>query len=702
MIEFRPDRRKFLKQSAGITGAGLLIGINWSCSSEDPGSLNSKQFTPNAWLNINDQGAITVIINESEMGQGPYTSLPMLVAEELNADWRDIRIERASLDSVYGYQLTGGSTSIRKAWETLRQAGAIAKEMLRQAAAGIWQVPVSECTANLSRIEHKPTERSLTYADLAPHAARLDLPENVKLKVPGEFEIISKSIPRLDTPDKINGKAQYGVDIKLPGMQYATITHCPVFGGKPKNINTSKALQADGVLDVFKIDEGVVVVAKDTWSAFKGKANLEIEWDFGEKTSLSSDSIIETLRGLSPDDSTQAAKHGQPEDLLQSEFVANEYILPFQAHATMEPMNCTASFEGKKLRIWAPTQSPSEALDVARSVSQNKIKRTVDKVKRKLFGLEDDSIEINTTLLGGGFGRRLEQDFVAEAVKIAQHTDKPIQLLWTREEDTQHDFYHPLTLHEMRGALDENGLPSAWQHTIKGPNAKPWGAVTLPYEIPNFKVDLINIGKILPVGAWRSVHHAYNTYAIEHFFDELSRAGNHDPLELRLQLMTSQPRLAKTLAIAAEKTNWDYKSGLYGAASHMGFGSFASEIVQLEENNKGLKVAKVTCVIDCGIAVNPDQIKAQIEGSIIFGLTAAIKSSIHIRDGRTVERNFYDYPILSMSETPAIEVIIVESVEDPGGVGEPGVPPLAPALANALLAARGTPIRTLPIKKVLS
>jgi CO/xanthine dehydrogenase Mo-binding subunit len=520
----------------------------------------------------------------------------------------------------------------------------------------------------------------------------------VFLKEPAEFRLIGKAIRRIDIPDKLNGRAKFGIDTRLPGMRYATITHCPVFGGKPKTVNDQAARAIKGVLDVFTIEDGVVVLASDTWSAFKGKAALQIEWDPGGKRNLSSESIIETLNSRRIDDSTQVAKTGHPEGILSgASTLESSYHLPFQAHVTLEPMNCTASYEAGKLRVWAPTQSPSEALDTARAAIQSKVSRGAKKMLRKLFDIEDDSVEINTTLVGGGFGRRLTQDFVKQASHIAKRIEGPVQLVWTREEDVQHDFYHPLTLHQMRGKLDEKGMPLAWHHIIRGPNAKRYGATKLPYAIPNIRVDVIDIGKVLPLGPWRSVERHYNTFAIEHFFDELARSGKHDPLQLRLQLMSDHPRLKKTLEVAAELSGWSYATGLYGVAAHIGFGSYVSEIVQLKEEHDRLKIAKIICVLDCGIVINPDITKAQMEGSIIFGMTAALKSAIKIQDGRVAQSNYHNYPILNMAETPPIEVHLIDSRENPGGVGEPGVPPLAPAIANALLAATGEPARELPL-----
>ncbi len=699
MNNFQPDRRKFLKLSAGVAGSSLIIGVNWSCSSERPNDIDEDKFRPNAWLKIDPQGIVSVIVAESEMGQGPYTGLATILADELDLDWQDVRVERAPLDPVYGHQSTGGSTSIRKGWVVMRQAGAIAREMLRQAAAQVWQVPVSECETRLSRVEHSLSDRSLSYAELIPRAKNIAIPENVSLKATNQFRIIGKPISRLDAADKINGKAQFGIDIRLPGMQYATITHCPVFGGKLKQVEKTKALEVEGVIDVFTIDEGVVVLAKDTWSAFKGRNALEIEWDFGDKASLSSDSIIDSLREMRADDSTVVTTtHGDPNEVLKGDSLEREYIFPFQAHMTMEPMNCTAHLQNGKLRIWAPTQSPSGALETANSVSRSKLTRGINKVKRKLFDWRDDSIEINTTLLGGGFGRRLEQDYVAEVTQIAEHTESPVQLIWTREEDIQHDFYHPLTMHEIKGRLDENGMPLAWHHTIKGPKPRSKGSSQLPYKIPHTRIDLIKSpNETIPIGYWRAVEHTYNVFAVEHFFDELARSGNQDPLELRLKLLSAEPRLRKTLEIAADLSGWSNESSMFGVASAEGFGSYTTEIVELKADKDRLSIAKVTCVIDCGIAINPDIIKAQMEGSIVFGLTAALKSSISFKHGRTEQSNYRDHPILSMAETPPIEVFIVDSTQNPGGVGEPGVPPLAPALANAILAANGSATHHLPL-----
>jgi isoquinoline 1-oxidoreductase subunit beta len=699
MTSFRPDRRRFLKLGAGAAGMSLVLGISWSCSADKSTESADKPggFSANAWLRIDEEGIVTVMVAESEMGQGLFTAIPMLVAEELKVNWSQIRYEHAPLEPVYGFQLTGGSTSIRNSWQTMREAGAIVRELLLEAAAASWKVPVGECLAREGEVEHSPSGRSLHYGQLAHLASMQAIPENVHLKAANEFTIIGRPIARLDCADKINGKAKFGIDIKLPGMLYATVAHCPVFGGKPKHIDSKQARQVAGVLDVFTIDEGVAILAKNTWSAFTGKAALQIEWEPGDRQVLSSESIVEDLRARPINQSTMILSQGNPQEMLGSDAINNVYTLPFQAHVPLEPMNCTASYEHGTLRVWAPTQSPSRAYETARSATQSRLSRAANKLMQKLFDSQDESIEINTTLLGGGFGRRLKQDFVSEAAQIARRIEKPVQLVWTREEDVQHDFYHPLTIHEMRGALDAQGLPLAWHHTIKGLDAKSGGAINLPYDIPHIRVDLIDAGSMLPVGPWRSVEHHYNAFAVEHFFDEMARAGKRDPLELRLRLMSKAPRLKKTLEMAAERSGWSPSSGLFGVASHAGFGSYTTEIVQLVEQGDRFKIAKITCVIDCGIVINPDIAKAQIEGAVVFGMSAALKSSIRISDGRVQQSNYHNYPILSMAETPPIDVILIDSQEKPGGVGEPGVPPLAPAIANAILAATQKPVRELPI-----
>lgn len=700
MKAFHPDRRRFLKLSTAAFGSGLILGVNWSCSpdNEIPDSRTDTGFSPNAWLIITAAGTTTIFVAESEMGQGPYTLMPMLVAEELELDWKAISVKHASLDPAYGWQATGGSTSIRKGWITLRQAGAIAREILLQAGASSMQVPVSDCEARLGMIVHTPTGQKMAYAELVDIAAKLPVPETVLLKEPGEFVILGQPLPRTDIPEKVNGKARFGIDTRLPDMLYATITHCPVFGGSAKRIDDTEARKIRGVKDIFEIDEGVVVVAADTWTAFKAKEALQITWNPGANATLSSKQLADRLRKLSSEDGETTWQQGENADSDGiAKIIRADYLQPLQAHMTLEPMNCTAHFrEDGKLQIWAPTQSPSSARETAKARSQSIVERGIN----KLFGEGKGSIEVQTTLLGGGFGRRLKQDFVAEVVQIAQRFKHPVQLVWPREEDIQHDFYHPLTLHRMRGAIDKTGQPVTWEHFISGPRVDADGASPPPYAIPDIRVILKDIGEVIPRGPWRSVSTHYNAFAVEHFLDELAHAGKQDPLELRLQLLKSHPRLQNVLKTAAKSAGWpaDTNARYLGIAALSSFGSHVAEVVELRPTAKqGLVVHKVTCAIDCGVVINPDIVKQQMEGSIIFGLTAALKSKITIENGQVEQSNYHNCPILKFDETPEIEVIILSNEEEPGGIGEPGVPPLAPALANAVLAATGQPVRELPI-----
>lgn len=700
MKPFRPDRRKFLKLSATALGSGLVLGINWSCSSDDqtPEDETAEHFNPNAWLIIDNSGITTIFVAEAEMGQGPYTLMPMLLAEELDIEWSAISVKHASLDPAYGWQSTGGSTSIRKGWSTLREAGAIAREILLQAGATAMQVPVGDCKAERGNIIHVPSARKKPYSELIEIATTLPIPETALLKELHEFVIIGQSLPRTDIPEKVNGKARYGTDTKLPDMLYATITHCPVFGGRAKRFDASEARKIQGVKDIFEIDEGVVVVATDTWTSFKAKDTLQITWDFGENAEVSSAGIADKLRKLSPDQGETSWQEGDADSLLSSarNIVSATYLQPLQAHVPLEPMNCTAHFRRDgKLQIWAPTQSPSKARGTAKLTSQSVVERGLN----KLFGA-NDGIDVHTTLLGGGFGRRLKQDFVAEVVQIAERFEQPVQLLWTREEDIQHDFYHPMTLHKMRGVVDDDGIPVAWEHFISGMEIVAGGASPPHYAIPNIQVMMADIGEIIPRGPWRSVFAHYNAFAVEHFLDELAAAGKQDPLTLRLRLLEEHPRLQKVLQAAAQSANWpgNGTSSYLGIAALSSFGSHVAEVVELRPAEKqGLVVHKVTCAIDCGVVINPDIVKQQMEGSIIFGLTAALKSKITVDKGRVEQSNYHNYPILKFDETPEIEVIILSNEEEPGGIGEPGVPPLAPALANAILAATGRPVRELPV-----
>jgi isoquinoline 1-oxidoreductase subunit beta len=709
MYSFNPDRRRFLKITGTIAGSSLLIGLNWGCSNEggagdDSSGQQKESFSPNAWLRITPDEIVTVIVAESEMGQGPYTLMPMMVAEELEVKWDQVLVERASVDPVYGYQMTGGSGSIRKGWSTLRQAGAIAKEILLKAAALKMVVPYSECRAESGKVVHVNSGKSLSYGQLIEASADIEIPQQIFLKEPDEFKIIGSSVQRKDVPGKIDGTAKYGIDTRLPEQLFATTVHCPVFGGHATTFNSAEVKENKSIIDVFKINQGVAIVAKDTWSALSAAKEIKIEWSEEINSKLSTESIIKTIKQADTLHEEKAVQKGNVELAFNMTGLtySQQYLQPFQAHVAMEPMNCTAWFKPEgTLEIWAPTQSPSEAYGVARNLTQSRVERGLKKIKNAIFDGYDDSISVNTTLLGGGFGRRLKQDFVSEAVQIAEHFQQPVQLVWSREEDVQHDYYHPLTAHEMKAVLDSKGIPTGWEHIIKGAGVSSGGAEH-SYEIANQSIKVFDTGEIIPKGPWRSVAPHYNVYAVEHFLDELAIKGKNDPVKLRLSLLSKSPRLRHVLELAADSVNWPGSSNggsSYGSAVSSSFGSHVAQILELDKmSEQEYRVKKVVCVIDCGVVINPDIVKQQMEGSIIFGLSAATKSRITLKNGRVEQSNYHDYPILSMAETPEIEVIIVQNEEEPGGIGEPGVPPVAPALANALMADTGQAVRELPIK----
>jgi isoquinoline 1-oxidoreductase beta subunit len=702
MFDIKLDRRRFFKVSgAGLFGAGLVLAMRWDELPAQEGKTSSRAapFQPNAWLKIGSDGSVIVYIVESEMGQGPITLMPMILAEELEVAWDDIAVEHAPLKPVYGYQSTGGSSSIRKGWATLRSAGAMAREMLISAAALQWTVSRQDCYTENSFVIHRPSDKRLRYAELALAAADLPLPAQVRLKTPDEYKILGTAIPRLDIPQKVNGSARYGIDVDLPNMLYATTVHCPVLGGKPRRINDSRAKTIPGVHHIFSIDSAVAVVAEDTWTAMKTAKALHIQWDEGANKHISSQHIRERLQQAAQQHGTTAFAHG---DIAKATDAAKKtsavYDLPFQAHAPMEPMNCTALVKDGRVEVWAPTQSPSGAQNTAAEYGLSKASYYLNKVSRRLQLSDQDAVEIHTTLLGGGFGRRLKQDYVAEAVQIARKVERPIKLTWSREEDIQHDFYHPYTFHIMEGSVDAKGKPLSWWHRLAGIGSPD--ATELPYAIPNVKIDLAPLDIPIPTGPWRSVSHHYFAFAQETFFDELAHLGKQDSLQLRLELLKDS-RMRGVLELAAEKAGWGktlIEGHFLGLAVHHCFGTYVAEAVEISVDDKAqIQVPRVVVAIDCGIIINPDIVAAQMDSSVVFALSAARKASISIENGHVQQSNFHDFPILRLDEMPKVETYMVKNNESPQGIGEPGVPPLAPALANAVFAATGTPVRSLPL-----
>ncbi len=696
---FHPDRRRFLKATAAVAGGALLIGINWSRGVEaaEQEADGSEDFQPNAWVALHADGRVEITVAESEMGQGPYTLMPMLVAEELEVPWSSISVLRAGVDPVYGFQLTGGSTSIKKGWVLLREAGAIARQLLLMAAARQWGIAPERCRARDGQV-FDDSGRSIAYTRLVGLAASLPMPDKAWLKPPEDFHVIGQPLPRTDVPQKVTGQAVYGIDVRRPGQLFATVVHPPVFGGRLRAFDDTGARESPAVVDVFAIDQGVAVVARDTWSAFKAAQRLSIDWDPGERSGFRSQDWEDRLRGYDARPPSREHVRGTPEAVTGDRIEA-EYLQPFQAHMTLEPMNCCVHFDDGKLRIWAPTQSPSLAYGSAKRLTQNRIERGWHKLLNKVFGGYDDSIEVNTTLLGGGFGRRLEQDYVEEAIQIAARFEVPVQLVWTREQDVRNDFYHPMTYHRMAAELDAQGMPRLWLHDIAGGGVSSWGA-RHDYAIPHQRIRSYDFEPPIPKGPWRSVAPHFNVFAVEHFIDELARQAGHDPLDYRLQLLPDG-RLKRCLLRLAERVKADglNKNERIGYAAASTFDSHVAEAVVLRDLGTGrYRVDRVYCVIDCGIVINPDIVRQQMESSIVYGLTAATLTEITVENGQVQQSNFHDVPALRLHQLPEIFVDIVDSTQKPGGLGEPGVPPLAPALANAWLASTGKPLRRLPLR----
>jgi isoquinoline 1-oxidoreductase beta subunit len=711
----RIPRRDFLKTSAAI-GSGLCIAAYIpelaARTSENP-PASGAVFAPNAFVLIAPDDSVIIIANHSEMGQGVYTSLPMLLNEELEADWSKIKVEAAPVNAaynhtVYGLQMTGGSTTTPSEWERFRKMGAMARLMLVDAAAQKWNVPASECTVEKGVVLHKSSGRRATYGSLVSAASQLKPPADISLKDPKQFTLIGKPVRRLDTPSKINGTAQFGLDVRLPGMLFALVARPPVFGGKVVSFDASEALKIKGVRAVEQIPSGVAVIATAFWPAKLGREKLKITWDDGENANLSTPQMIADFSKQSASPGAVAKKTGDPSAALASaaKSITAEYDVPYLAHAMMEPLNCVVDLRSDSCELWTGTQF--ETVDRANAA--------------KTAGLAPEKVKINTTLLGGGFGRRanVASDFVVEAVHVAKIAKAPVKVIWTREDDLAGGWYRPMWHDRFAAGLDASGNPIAWTHTIVGQSiltgtafepygvkdgidsASVEGAADLLYGIPNLQVDLHTPKIGVPVQWWRSVGHSHTGFSVESFFDEVAHAGGKDPCELRRTLLANQPRMLAVLNLVAEKGGWGKPLAPgrgRGIATHFSFDSYVAQVIEASVEKDGtVRVHRVVCAVDCGRTVNPDIVKAQMEGGIVFGLTAALKTEITLENGRVQQHNFYDYPMLRMFESPEIEVHIVPSEQNPTGVGEPSVPPVAPALTNAIFAVTGKRIRRLPIR----
>ena len=666
----------------------------------------------NAFIGIGPDERVTITVNKSEMGQGVYTSLPMLIAEELECEWKKIRVESASVEAVYnhtvyGIQMTGGSTSVSSEWERMRKLGAAAREMLIAAAAETWKVEKASCRAENGRVVHS-SGKTLTYGQLAAKAATMPVPEEVPLKDPSAFKIIGHPMPRLDTPEKVDGQAVFGLDAKIPGMLTAVVARSPVFGGKVKSFNAEKAKAVPGVNEVLQVESGVAVLAADFWSANRGRRALEVVWDEGPDAKLSTAAMREDYASLAKTPGVLAHKEGRPQAAFggAAQKIDAEYEVPYLAHAMMEPLNCLVDLRDHSCEIWTGTQFQTVDRDAAARVA----------------GLKKEEVKIHTLFLGGGFGRRANphSDFVVEAVQVAKAARKPVKVVWTREDDIKGGYYRPMWYDRIQAGLDANKNLVAWQHTVVGQSiikGSPFenglsrdgiditsveGAEDLPYEIPNVLVDLHSPVLKVPVQWWRSVGHSHTAFVVESFMDEVAHLAGKDPFEFRRDLLARHPRHKGVLELAAQKSGWGKTlppDRARGIALHESFGSFVAEVAEVSVNAAGkVRVHRVVCAIDCGKFVNPNTIAAQMESCIVYGLSAALYGAITFKDGRVEQRNFNDYPILRINEMPEVEVHIMPSQEEPGGVGEPGVPPIAPAVANAVFALTGKRIRRLPIR----
>jgi isoquinoline 1-oxidoreductase beta subunit len=709
------SRRRFLTVSAAV-GGGLLIGFTTDPSIgtvEAAKMAATKPFTPNAFVRIGSDGQVVMIMPYVEMGQGTYTSIPMLIAEELEVDLKQVRLEHAPPDEklygnplLGGIQATGNSNAVRASWQPLRQAGATARTMLVAAAASRWSVDPASCRAEKGDVIHVASGRRLKYGALVADAAKLPLPapESVTLKRAGDFKLIGTPAKRLDTPAKVNGTAVYGIDVRPPGVKIATLAQSPVFGGRVKSVDDTKAKAVNGVRQIVRLEDAVAVVADHMGAAKKGLAALNIEWDDGPHAKLDTATIVNVLENATLNPGAVAQNIGDVDKAMASAATKVEanYQVPFLAHATMEPMNCTVHVRKEGCEIWVGNQALARAQATA----------------AKTTGFPLEKVVVHNHLIGGGFGRRLEIDGVTRAVQIAMQVDGPVKVVWTREEDIQHDMYRPCFFDRLSAGLDDKGMPVAWNHRFAGSSviarwAPPFfkdgldgdtteGAIDLVYALPNLHVEYLRVEPPgIPTAFWRSVGPSHNVFVTESFIDELAAAAKQDPVAYRRVLLDKTPRARAVLDLATQKAAWGkpLPEGVgRGVSVQFAFATYLAQVAEVEVSKDGsVRVRRVVCAVDCGTVVNPDTVKAQIQSAVIFGITAALHGEITLKNGRVEQSNFHDYQMLRINEAPAIEVHIVNSTEAPGGMGEAGTSAVAPAITNAIFAATGKRIRKLPV-----
>ncbi|HEX3727610.1 MAG TPA: xanthine dehydrogenase family protein molybdopterin-binding subunit [Pirellulales bacterium] len=691
-------RRGFLK-----VGIGAAAGLTLSFAIPEKSVLRAQgsnvgTFPLNGYIHIGADDSITLVIPKSEMGQGPVTSVSQILADELDADWTRIRTQFAPVDpKLYGpLQGTFGSMTIRTTWEPMRKAGATARAMLVAVAARRWNVDPAQCRTENSAVLSPSGER-LLYGSLAQEAAKLPAPSGVAPKNASQYKLIGKSLKRLDTPSKVNGTATFGLDAKVPGMQYAVLARCPVFGGKVASFDATKAKAVPGVKQVVQISNGVAVVADNTWNAMEGRRALQIKWDEGSLATLDSAQIRKLMEEGASKPGAPARKVGDAWAALESapKKLESVYEAAYMSHAPMEPMNCTADVRADGCNVWAATQIQTAARGAA----------------AKITGLAPDKINVHTLYLGGGFGRRGSDDFVAEAVEISKAVGIPIKLTWSREDDMTHDLYRPASYTRFAGAVDAEGWPAVWTTRVGCPSfqgiqngvdrAAVEGIADIEYAIPHIQVEYNKADPGIPTTYWRSVGYSQNTFFTESFLDELAAAGGKDPLELRRRLLAKNPRMLHVVELAAEKAGWGKPLAAghgRGIAVVNNIGSYNAQVTEVSVINGKLRVHRVVCAVDCGQVVNPAIVETQIQSGIVYGLSAALKGGITIKNGRVEQQNFNQYEVLRIDEMPVVEVHIVPSTNAPGGIGEASTPTTAPAVANAIFAATGKRLRRLPIR----
>ena len=697
------SRRRFLVAGGTLTGA-LVLGFRLGgCAADDAPAVNADgDFNPNAWLEINAEGQVIINVPWTELGQGVLTAMSMILAEELEADFNTVEIRKAWNDPRFGRMGTGGSRSIRTSWDPVRQAGATARVMLERAAAEQWQVPVKEVVARASAIHHEASGRSLPYGDLAAAAAEQKTPRDVPLKSRDQRTLVGTSPRRVDARAKAEGAALFGCDHRFENMVLASIERCPVFGGQVKSLDDTAARAVPGVLDVLRVRHGVAVIAQHTWAALKGRRALQIEWDEGEAADLDSAAIA---RQLGEADAAQAPVIRSEGDLDKvrkdaAAHVSAVYHLPYLSHSPMEPMNCTAWLEGDHCHVQGPIQSVTWAQDVAAGVA----------------GVPRENVRVQPTYSGGGFGRRLMVDYVAEVVEIAKALGRPVQLFWTREDDTRHGFYRPTSRHSMEGWLDQDGQVMGWYHHLACPSISGQlnpdaikdgrdegamdGAVNMSYAVPAVDMRYSMCNTPVQVGWLRSVYNSQNALANECFVDELAVAAGRDPVQMRLDMLPADSRLRRTLLRAAQEWGWPAKPAPgrgHGVACHACFGSHVTNMAEVSVEGNRVRVHRVLCVVDCGPVVHPDGLVNQMEGGTAYALSALLGEAITLKNGRVEQGNFDDYQPLRLDEMPLVQVVAMDNEDPIGGIGEPGYPAVGPAVLNAIYACNGTRIRELPV-----